>query len=346
VILLPGTYALGGDTLYMGQIEVHGQNGKPPPKLVSTAMYTAVSAGPGTLRRVVIDSTTSGSFALFSSGAGLVEQVFAHTTGANSRACYPLGTALLRDTVCWSSGGYALSVQAGGVATHAPTARNVTAIATGVGGIGINVDSGFGSIMSLNAVNTIASGPAGDATATTDSMGGTATLTLVSSAYATQGETGTGATVTDPGTGNNVTGAPLFVNAAAGNFYEKVGSPTINAGSGAGQLGQFDIDGQSRVQGAAPDIGADEFDEIAPQTRITGGPKAKTGKRRATFRFTSNEAGSSVQCKLDKKRFSPCSRTKTYRNLKPGKHTFRVRAEDATGNLDKSPAKRSWTVLP
>lgn len=79
---------------------------------------------------------------------------------------------------------------------------------------------------------------------------------------------------------------------------------------------------------------------------VKSGPSARTEAEKATFRFKSNEAGSSFQCKLDRKPWSGCRSPKTYRNLKPGKHTFKVRARDGAGNTDPSPAKRSWRVLP
>ena len=57
-------------------------------------------------------------------------------------------------------------------------------------------------------------------------------------------------------------------------------------------------------------------------------------KRMATFRFASGEPGSTFSCKLDTKRFRPCTSPKTYRKLEPGKHVFRVKARDRAGNLD------------
>jgi hypothetical protein len=64
------------------------------------------------------------------------------------------------------------------------------------------------------------------------------------------------------GVGTNQTEPPLFANAAAGNFHQRPGSPTINAGGSSGRLGKLDLDRQPRVQGGAPDIGADELDRV------------------------------------------------------------------------------------
>lgn len=85
-------------------------------------------------------------------------------------------------------------------------------------------------------------------------------------------------------------------------------------------------------------------DKTPPQTKISSGPAGKTGAEKATFRFRSSEAGSTFQCKLDRKPWRSCRSPKTYRDLKDGKHTFKVRARDGAGNVDPTPAKRSWRV--
>jgi hypothetical protein len=85
-------------------------------------------------------------------------------------------------------------------------------------------------------------------------------------------------------------------------------------------------------------------DTTAPQTQISSGPSGKTASRKAKFRFTSNEAASTFQCKLDGKKWASCRSPKTYKKLAEGKHTFRVKARDAAGNVDLSPARRSWRV--
>jgi hypothetical protein len=92
--------------------------------------------------------------------------------------------------------------------------------------------------------------------------------------------------------------------------------------------------------------GAAEADTSPPQTKITKGPRKKTRKRTARFRFSSSEAGSSFECKLDRGPFRPCRSPRKYKKLKPGRHVFRVRAVDASGNRDHSPAVRKFRVLP
>ncbi|HYU59662.1 MAG TPA: hypothetical protein VEK39_02780 [Solirubrobacterales bacterium] len=84
-------------------------------------------------------------------------------------------------------------------------------------------------------------------------------------------------------------------------------------------------------------------DTTAPDTTITKRPKDKTKKKTATFEFTSTEPGSSFECKLDAGPFAPCTSPDTLK-VKKGKHTLAVRARDAAGNVDGSPASDDWKV--
>ena len=87
-------------------------------------------------------------------------------------------------------------------------------------------------------------------------------------------------------------------------------------------------------------------DTTAPNTRITRGPARTTRSRRATFRFSSTEAGSRFLCQLDSRAFAPCRSPKTYRRLRLGRHKLYVGAIDAAGNVDRTPALRRWRILP
>jgi hypothetical protein len=95
----------------------------------------------------------------------------------------------------------------------------------------------------------------------------------------------------------------------------------------------------------SPSTGGGGGDVTPPNTKITGGPKARTTSRTARFRFKSTEAGSTFKCKLDKKKFKACHSPKTFKHLRLGKHRFKVEAIDAAGNVDSSPATRSWKVI-
>jgi hypothetical protein len=84
-------------------------------------------------------------------------------------------------------------------------------------------------------------------------------------------------------------------------------------------------------------------DTTAPKTRLRKA-RINQAKRRATFSFASGERGSKFQCKLDKRKFKPCTSPKTYKKLKPGKHVFRVKARDRAGNVDRTPTVRRFRI--
>jgi large repetitive protein len=88
-------------------------------------------------------------------------------------------------------------------------------------------------------------------------------------------------------------------------------------------------------------------DTIAPQTTIGTHPASLTSATNASFSFTGTDAGSGVEgfeCALDGGAFSTCTTPKSYSGLSDGSHTFTVRATDAAGNVDQSPASFTWVV--
>jgi hypothetical protein len=84
-----------------------------------------------------------------------------------------------------------------------------------------------------------------------------------------------------------------------------------------------------------------KVDTVAPNTTITS--TSVSGKS-ATFSFSSSEAGSTFECRLDGGPWQACSSPMSYGNLKHGSHSFRVRAIDAAGNRDGTPALRSFSI--
>ena len=85
-------------------------------------------------------------------------------------------------------------------------------------------------------------------------------------------------------------------------------------------------------------------DTTPPNTRLTASPSRRTRVHRARFRFASTEVGSRFQCKLDRRPWAACRSPLAYTRLKKGLHVFRVRARDAAGNADPTPAARSWRI--
>jgi hypothetical protein len=83
------------------------------------------------------------------------------------------------------------------------------------------------------------------------------------------------------------------------------------------------------------------IDGTAPRTSIRRHPPKLIVTRRrsvrAVFGFRSDEAGSSFACKVGGGPLRPCG-GRLARRFTLGRHTVRVRAEDAAGNVDPSPA--------
>ena len=78
-------------------------------------------------------------------------------------------------------------------------------------------------------------------------------------------------------------------------------------------------------------------DTTPPQTSIGSGPAGGSTQRAASFSFSSTEAGSSFQCKLDSASWAACSSPQSYSGLAVADHTFSVRATDAAGQPRHQP---------
>jgi hypothetical protein len=65
---------------------------------------------------------------------------------------------------------------------------------------------------------------------------------------------------------------------------------------------------------------------------------------RATFVFRSNSPRSNFKCRLDGHPFAACRSPRTYQNLEPGRHTFKVMAVDVASNADSSPAVARFRI--
>jgi hypothetical protein len=85
-------------------------------------------------------------------------------------------------------------------------------------------------------------------------------------------------------------------------------------------------------------------DTTPPDTVINSGPSGTVKTRDASFTFSSTEPSSTFECSRDGAAFSACSSPWEYTGLANGSHTFKVRATDAAGNTDQSPASRTWKV--
>ena len=85
------------------------------------------------------------------------------------------------------------------------------------------------------------------------------------------------------------------------------------------------------------------IDATAPETTITKGTK-KAKKGKAKFEFKADESNVTFKCAIDKAKLTSCKSPYKSKKLKKGKHKFTVQAIDALGNVDASPATKSFKV--
>ncbi len=101
---------------------------------------------------------------------------------------------------------------------------------------------------------------------------------------------------------------------------------------------------------ALPDTGAISPDAGPPDTTITQAPPTLTNQTVLTFTFTGTATTAKFQCRVDTEPFADC--TTPFVTMLPqhmpvtgdGPHLFDVRAVDAGGNADPTPAEAKWTL--
>ncbi|WP_224744054.1 Ig-like domain-containing protein [Pontibacter aquaedesilientis] len=86
-------------------------------------------------------------------------------------------------------------------------------------------------------------------------------------------------------------------------------------------------------------------DTKAPETTITSKPAAISNSKSATFEFASNEAKVYFEMSLNGAPYATTSTPVTLSNLADGTYTVSVRALDAAGNKDATPATYTWTII-
>ncbi|HYU60829.1 MAG TPA: glycine-rich protein [Solirubrobacterales bacterium] len=172
------------------------------------------------------------------------------------------------------------------------------------------------------------------------------------------GQGGVGGTSIDDGGGG---GGGLY-GGGGGEGSDIVGP--AGGGGGGGGSNLVPAGGSASIASGPPQV-AITYQEPAPQPEpespadtappdvtITKGPKAKTKRTTASFEFESSEPGSTFECRklrTDKPHtqshpFQPCGSPKTYTDLRHGRRLFEVRATDAAGNTDPTPATYAWKV--
>ena len=146
----------------------------------------------------------------------------------------------------------------------------------------------------------------------------------------------------DPGCGPDGTRSRLTFNAVQGQEYKLQIGSAVNGATGT-------ISGSIARVPDTPTPPPPDTDP--PETTIKRDVDlSRTGT--VKFRFKSDEAGSTFECKLkgpDLKRklrqFRACDSPRKYSNLDDGRFKFKVRAIDAAGNVDPTPDKDRFRVI-
>jgi glucose/arabinose dehydrogenase/PKD repeat protein len=84
-------------------------------------------------------------------------------------------------------------------------------------------------------------------------------------------------------------------------------------------------------------------DATPPQTTVESGPSGVTPLAPTRFAFSADEEAV-FECRLDSGAWQACTSPISY-PATPGPHSFEVRATDGAGNVDPSPATRSFRVV-
>jgi hypothetical protein len=259
-----------GATLSAGTLDVQDSS------FAATALaLTAIASSGGTVRRI--------------------------TATGNNGAMTASGPLVVSDSVALSSSGGSAFLATG---QNTVQLRNVTAVARGASSYGITANGGFNVSESLTpgaviaARNVIARGDTGDVNAAAGfCFFPPCAMTPPSGAIAIDHSnlrTTAGPGAIPQGAGNQ-SGDPLF--AGGDDFHLQAGSPAIDAGLADELDGPTDRDGNPRVRGAAPDIGAYEATPPAappaPAPVDTTAPtlsSLKISRSGAQIRFTLSEA--------------------------------------------------------
>ena len=272
VLLDPGTYPPVDSTLAAkGIVAPRVPGTRPTIQLGSGGLMQTTMSGHLQDLRINAFSLAPSSPALEMNTSTTASRVIVVAGGGSGAiGAWISGFPLLEDSVVVNTASAGTSVR---TLSGGGQLDNVTAIATGPGSLGLHADT---NDQSTNVLNSILRGTAFDLRAT---AGTNVNVNLGYSDFVTSDDTdgaGTGAVI-DTSAGGNITGTPLFRNAAGGDYRQCPGSPTINAGTNTG-VSLTALDGQARIIDGTADIGADEFSGAPCPTAppVTSTPAATT----------------------------------------------------------------------
>jgi hypothetical protein len=279
VIVTPGTYKKVSTPLVLHGNDITVRGASPRPRIALPRIETDASdgiylSGDSALKNLEVDASdktpNAGQAGVVALGATTVSHVIVRATGKSEIGCVADGT--LTDSLCTASGrtGIAVSVSTAVVASSLDVnLYGVTAEAPGVAGDGLSVLGNNGTPVKVAAVNVIAHGGHADVVASSDASGGgePVEVDLRDSDYKTTDKRPGTAVPTVDHHASDIKATPRFVAASRGNYHERAGSPTVNAGTRSGGSG-VDLAGLPRTVGSSTDIGAYEFARPPRLTRF------------------------------------------------------------------------------
>jgi hypothetical protein len=361
VVVTSGTYSVTTGIVGSVPLTVRGTPGAGRPRIVGAAGIIPLGfTAKATVSDLTVEGTNAPEGALSAAAAGSVlERVEVVNSGTTPELAAVIVSTdwTVADSLIVAKSAFAIPFAALVNADGTGTLRNDTIVGEGEKTFGIAIFSGGKHTLAAKATNTIV------AAGTVAQFQGAESMSSLAFDHSDlPGKIETGSPVTSTA---GIAAAPGFVNAAANDYREATSSPTVDAGVNDPANGAIDLDGNTRAlpghltcgppPPAVTDIGAYELVPVAPPCAPVLRPppapgtylqKAKIAGRTATFRFGSlTSPPSGFECKLDAKAWHTCTSPRTYKHLKPGRHTFRVRAFGA-GGTDATPVVRKFKIRP
>jgi hypothetical protein len=167
----------------------------------------------------------------------------------------------------------------------------------------------------------------------------------------TTGPPQTTITASPPGATNSAIASFSFISSKSGSTFE-CNKDAVGFSSCASPISYTGVvDGAHTFQVRATDMGgmvdptpaaASWFvDTKPPETTIDSGPSGTITDTTPTLAFSADESAT-FECSVDAAAYAPCTSPLTLGPLVDGPHSLAVRAKDDVGNVDASPAMRSW----
>ncbi len=310
----PGVYD-EAPTFTVPGVTITGSTTAPGVVVTGTISFTGNGSAPSVLERLIVapSATTSPAVGVSGSAGVAVRDAFLlSAAGSVMTIAGGAGNELTRSTVVTgAAAGKAVEIQTGGAGASLLLSSSI--ISGGASGTGVAVKTGVGTLVpgsagsvSITARHVTIAGSANgfvldasSAVGLLNTPAGNITANVSDSIVLGNNPRSTNAgivLVAAPNTASlsfartDQTTAPdlLFANAGRRNFHLRPDSPAIDKGQVSGADSATDVDGQPRVNGAASDLGADEFHNSTPIASFAVTTPAPKSGRPVTFDATAS----------------------------------------------------------